>query len=199
MPRGIYDRESALQIAERERRELNNAAKGAMGSWVAEMRPWDVFFTGTYDRKRLSGSRGAENGGSYLAGKSLPRVSRRKALHDGRQLMAFARRLRGHRCEGVLAAEPHGDGSYHIHGLLEAPGVTEAELEAMRWYWIEHHGRCDFDRPRSREDVSSYTGKYLCKSSGDVYLTRGLRRPQLREVEDVGVVFGGTAAPAADV
>jgi hypothetical protein len=107
-------------------------------------------------------------------------VSRSKALRDGRALVAFARRLRGHRVEGVLAAEPHQDGSYHLHGLLEAPGVSDAELEGMAFYWNGRHGFSRFARPRSQEDVASYTGKYLCKTAAELYLTRGLRRPQLR-------------------
>ena len=151
----------------RERREQDAAAREEMGRWVARLRPWHVFLTGTYAPKKRGGA------GSYA------RVSASKALADGRRLIGFARRLRGRRCEGVLVAEPHQDGSYHLHGLLEAPGVSDAELGAMGFYWHGKHGFARFDRPRSQEDAADYCGKYCTKEASQMYFTRGLLRPQL--------------------
>lgn len=154
------------------RQEQSAAARAEMGPWVQRLRPWDVFFTATYSPKKRGGA------GTYA------RVSQSKALADGRRLIGFARRLRGRRCEGVLVAEPHQDGSYHLHGLLEAPGVTNAELEAMAFYWSGSHGKvCRFDRPRSQEDAAAYCAKYVCKDASQMYFTRGLLRAQLREGE----------------
>ena len=157
------------QESERQRREQQAAAREQMGPWVARLRPWHVFFTATYAPKKRGGA------GAFA------RVSQSKALADGRRLIGFTRRLRGRRCEGVLVAEPHQDGSYHLHGLLEAPGVSNAELDAMTWYWQGHHGFCRFERPRSQEDAADYCGKYVCKPSSQMYFTRGLLRAQLGE------------------
>jgi hypothetical protein len=156
---------------EKQEREQAAAAQEEMGLWVADLRPWDVFFTGTYAPKKRGGA------GTYA------RVSRSKALADGRRLIAFTRRLRGRRCEGIVVAEPHeggeSDGSYHLHGLLEAPGVSNAELEAMAFYW-SRHGHSRFDRPRSQEDSADYCAKYCTKDASHMYFTRGLLRPQPR-------------------
>lgn len=189
----------AEEEAEGVRRELNAAARQEMGAWIAQMRPWDVFFTGTYARAArrdslqvsVSGGRASLTRSDATRGVILSaarpngfrRISKSKALRDGRSFLGFARRLRGRRIEGVIAAEPHQDGSYHLHGLLEAPGVSDAELEAFAFYWNGQHGFCRFDRPRGQEEVAAYTGKYVCKPTADVYLSRGLRRPQLRGSE----------------
>jgi hypothetical protein len=151
------------------RRELCLVAQDALGPFIAAARSWDCFFTGTYDPRKRNGA--IER---ILGVDVAPRVSRWKALRDAAWLVEFASELVGRPVAGVIAVEPHLDRSYHLHGLLDLGGARKAYLEALTWRWEHEKGFCRFDRPRSGDDVCSYTAKYLVGPETDVWFSPGL-------------------------
>lgn len=148
---------------------MSREAKDALGPFIAALRPWDCFFTGTYAPRLRNGH--VER---ILGVDVAPRVSRWKALRDGAQLVEFASELVGSPVAGVIAVEPHMDRSYHLHGLLCLEGAPRAYLEALTWRWSDQKGFCRFDRPRSVDDVCRYSAKYLVGPESDIWFSPGL-------------------------
>jgi hypothetical protein len=161
--------EDERDFVNESRRELKGEAHGALGPFIGSLRPWDCFFTGTYDPRRRNGQ--VER---VLGVDIAPRVSRWKALRDAAWLVEFASELVGRPVAGVIAVEPHLDCSYHLHGLLDLGSGRKADLEALSWRWSEQKGFCRFDRPRGIDEVCSYTAKYLVGPDTDIWFSPGL-------------------------
>jgi hypothetical protein len=162
-----YLRESEEDVS--TKRLISRGAVDALGPFIASLRPWDCFFTGTYAPRKRHGA--VER---ILGVDVAPRVSRWKALRDGARLVEWASALVGAPTGAVIAVEPHLDHSYHLHGLLDLQGASRAHLEALKWQWEWQYGFCRFDRPRSSEDVCRYSAKYLVGSECDVWFSPGL-------------------------
>jgi hypothetical protein len=150
-------------------RAIGRGAKEALGPFIASLRPWDCFFTGTYDPRKRHGR--VER---ILGVDVHPRVSRWKALRDGAKLVNFASELVGQPVAGVICVEPHLDRSYHLHGLLDLCGASRAYLEALTWRWSSEYGFCRFDRPRGISEVCAYSAKYLVGPESDIWFSSGL-------------------------
>ena len=181
-----------------ERRALVRAAHEANGPFIRDLRPWDCTLTGTYSPSCRGG-----HSEVVLGVKVHTRVSRWKALRDCHKLLQFASELVGAPVAGVLSVEPHMDCSYHLHGVLDLLGASRAYLNALRWWWQEHYGWCEFNAPRSRGAVSSYVGKHLTGPMADVLFSAGYEWSVIedpdkgcqwvpRELPVVRLVAGGT-------
>jgi hypothetical protein len=164
-----YLRESEEDVS--TKRLMSRGAVDALGPFIATLRPWDVFFTGTYDPRRRHGH--VER---ILGVDVAPRVSRWKALRDGARLVEWASALIGAPTGAVIAVEPHLDRSYHLHGLLDLQGASRAHLEALKWQWEWTYGFCHFDRPRGMAEVCRYSAKYLVGPECDVWFSPGLEQ-----------------------
>jgi hypothetical protein len=163
--RYVNERDEREADVRRLRREANEAA----GVWIAGLREWDCFFTGTYDPRKRNGAM-QRIGGVMVA----PRVSRWKALRDAAWIVERASALLGTRVAAVVGVEPHLDGSYHLHGLLDLSGAPRAYRRALKWQWSEEKGFCHFDVPRDSANVSSYCSKYLISRETELWFSPGL-------------------------
>jgi hypothetical protein len=162
-----YLRESEEDVS--TKRLISRGAVDALGPFIASLRPWDCFFTGTYSPRKRNGAVEC-----ILGVDVAPRVSRWKALRDGARLVEWASELVGAPTGAVIAVEPHLDRSYHLHGLLDLLGASRAHLEALKWQWEWTYGFCHFDRPRGMEEVCRYSAKYLVGPECDVWFSPGL-------------------------
>jgi len=48
--------------------------------------------------------------------------------------------------------------------------------------WYGDHGYIRLERPRSREDVSAYCGKYLAKDFSEMVFSRDLKAPLVKRI-----------------
>lgn len=149
---------------------LRFAARQAMGGWLAELAPWTLFPTFTYDVRRLPGASTASPGN----------VSRWKAMRDLEQFLKEAYGALRRPVDGIIALETHENGSYHAHGLLApARGLQEGDIATVGQVWFRRHGyfKCvRIEGPKTAEEKAVYCSKYMSKDAGDLVLSRGLVR-----------------------
>jgi hypothetical protein len=146
------------------RKQLETGARDAAGEWISALRPWDLYFTLTYDQRRPR----------YTQAPSMW-ASRRHAqgwLDD--VLIAFVRNV-----DSVASLEYQNNGWPHWHGLLSAGGVSPREFTKASELWFSKYGYCKFvqlgDLDRNR--VSEYVAKYITKYTGDMlfYGLKGIK------------------------
>lgn len=176
---------------------------------LAYCNSWEWFFTGTLDPQKFNR---ADLEGYH---KSLT------------QWLQNLRKRKGCDIRFLLVPELHKDGiSWHIHGLLM--GLPEERLHRFRlgdrmgrgiaqrvrdgvevYDWPdyrERYGWCSLERVRSREAVSGYMTKYICKDIGRsvtdsgahlYYRSRGLREAKKIARGDSVSVAALSAIPPA--
>lgn len=167
MPRGDYWERYEVERAT-EVRELQLAARQSLDTWMPTVRPWDCWMTGTYDQ--TGHRRGVEK---IMGAEVHKRVSPKTALWDAQDFLNRASRLVGHDVDGVFAAEPHLDGSYHLHGLLALGDDRRSIRFALKWQWRVTHGVCQFRAVADASPAARYLTKYMLKYGVEVAFLQG--------------------------
>lgn len=96
--------------------------KIAAASWIAVLRPWDVFATLTFVLRKFDATR------------PFGIATIRRRFFDW---TSTGQRILGRPIEGVGVVESHRSGEPHIHALLEMGGVTDGELVILEQMWAE--------------------------------------------------------------
>lgn len=140
------------------RKWQENQATSAAGEWIAGLRRWDVFGTGTYRDQLRPGEQ------YRLRGPRPLEVVRRDVSWWAREF----KRQTGRRVEaGVVAVESHHSGWPHVHGLLGLEGgLQDGDRQRLWSIWYERYGRAKIEEPRAQSDVAEYAAKYLVKQDG---------------------------------
>jgi hypothetical protein len=159
---GIGNRHD-LSIADTHR--VITAAREALGPWVAQLRPWDIYATLTYDPKKLPWAR---VGSSDDVPPPSPDASKRHV----RLWLDDVRADLGREIGGFFAMENHKSGWPHWHGLLWAGGLSETDFARTADIWWTTRGYAKFSRVDRTVmvNVAAYCAKYLTKETGDVLL-----------------------------
>lgn len=166
------------QYCEPERR------KTAFTNWVANMRPWHLTITLTFDPKRRPPTPpGPQRGSHPLSSNISPRitdgsctpvrlsdvtltgdVAQRRVLswlRDGQERI-------GRRISGVVCLENHKNGAPHFHGLIGIDGgLQDGDIRELGTLWFQRHGYNRLEIPRSVNDVAAYAAKYMSKDIKD--------------------------------
>lgn len=172
--------------------------KTAFTNWVANMRPWHLTITLTFDPKRRTPvPPGAQRGAHPLSSCISPRVTDdagrntppirlsdvaltgdvaqhrvKKWLKDGQERL-------GRRISGVVCLENHKNGAPHFHGLLGLDGdLQDGDIRELGQLWFKRNGYNRLEIPRSVNDVASYAAKYMSK-----------------DIKDGGVIFWPSTGP----
>ena len=188
-------------------RALTAAARESMGPWLAELRPWELFVTLTYDPARFGFARSDFfRAGAGLEAKAHPVAEVEAApfrprrayvpsewkfrrdvlfwLRDGEKVLS-------REVAGVFVMERQGNGWPHGHGLIETGGLQPGDIAKLGKLWFERGkrglggGYNVIEEPRSREEVSAYCAKYLTKRGYDQLVLYG-RLEQRRLVSEGG-------------
>jgi hypothetical protein len=109
-----------------------------IANWVRGLAPWSVFMTPTFRWEASLES--ARRCFEKFMRMQLPEVSYFYAIEEN----------------------PSRDG-HHVHALW---ADCEAVLRRGVWErWFEKYGRARIEPVRSKDDVTDYCGKYVCKAS----------------------------------
>jgi len=153
MPRG---QEGAVLTQEElmagSARELRSRSRDALAEFAAELRPWDLFATFTYDQKEFE---------------AVP--SMRFAERDLGRYLQEAPASVGRQVDGLCALEAHLSGFPHAHGLLHVGGLGSGwEIRALSECWrsLPWRGFIRLERPRSVGQTCRYCAKYFLGSPG---------------------------------
>ena len=180
---------------ETDKKALRVAAREALGPWLAELRPWELFVTLTYDPARFGFARGDGNSaGEGLDAKAHPVAELETAAFRPRRAYVptewkFRRDVLywlrdgekelGRALAGVFVMERHTGGWPHGHGLVDTSGLQVGDVVKLGKAWFERGkrglggGYNVIEEPRSREDVSAYCAKYLTKRGYDQLVLYG--------------------------
>ena len=125
---------------EANRRALQRGARQAAGVFIAGLRPWDLFGTLTYDRRRCQQER-------ILGALVVCKISTFTALRHGRLFLGRASKALQRPLPAVLAVEAHMDGSAHLHGLFDVSGLGPGDIKVLWSIWYKEHGYIRLEQP----------------------------------------------------
>ena len=145
------------------------------GSWLAGLRPWDIFGTYTFDPKKITLPGGAWEV-IYLEGvKDLL-----LRFHN------FTARLLGRETAAIYVIEPHESEAPHIHLLSDCRGIEAGEAEVIESAWASRYGIARVEAVEDVDHAAAYVAKGLATFRSDMVITREIR--QLPEEK----LFGST-------
>jgi len=175
------------EVMEGAVRQMRREAREQMAAFVAGLREWDLFATGTYDQATFE---------------AVPTL--RFAERDVGRFVEEAEVWLKRPVVGLFAVETHLSGFPHTHGLLDVGGLTTWEIQALSECWrsLPWRGFIRLERPRSPGDVAGYCAKYFVGSSGKpeapLVASRGLLQGVLPVRHEV-LSGGGSVRPRLEV
>lgn len=131
------------------------------GSWLAGLRPWDIFGTYTFDPKKITLPGGPWEV-IYLEG--VKDIILR--FHN------FTARLLGRETAGIYVIEPHESEAPHIHFLSDCRGIEADEAEEMESAWVSRYGIASVEPVVDVEHAAAYVAKGLATFRSDMVITR---------------------------
>jgi hypothetical protein len=162
---------------------LEFEARKAVGPWLAELMPWSLFPTFTYDLRRLTARPRMLPPGrpGRVTRPSAPgNVSAAKARRDAEAFFRTASQALRRQIDGVIALEVHKSGSHHMHGLLAARSpLTDEDAETIYRHWHEAHGYMKVVRIEGAKEALAcavYCAKYMTKSVGELVFSPGMAK-----------------------
>ena len=160
-------------------RKLQGAYRQEMASFVAGLADWTLFANPlTFDPLVMAGTsaEALAKGREQLA---VPAVSRWTAMRRFRYFLEQASKAVGRLTVGVIALEPHQSGQPHGHGLLGIEGgLVGGEIITLYRLWTGYPGNGNgwLEPPRSQEDVTRYSAKYMAKDVSELVFSSSLGR-----------------------
>lgn len=96
-----------------------------------------------------------------------------------RYFLEKSSRVLGRPTSGVIALEPHQSGQPHGHGLLSIEGglvYPDIATLCQLWRSFQGNGYIRLEEPRSQEDVTRYSAKYMAKDVSELVMSASLGR-----------------------
>ena len=161
------------------RRDLQRRYAEEMASFVAGLADWTLFANPlTFDPLVMAGTspEALAKGREQLA---VPAVSRWTAMRRFRYFLEQASKAVGRLTVGVIALEPHQSGQPHGHGLVGIEGgLVGGEIITLYRLWTGYPGNGNgwLEPPRSQEDVTRYSAKYMAKDVSELVFSSSLGR-----------------------
>lgn len=161
------------------KRDLNRRYREEMATFIAGLAEWTLFANPlTFDPLVMAGTSPAAlaKGRQQLA---VPTVSRWTAMRRFRYFLDKSSRALGRSTVGVIALEPHSSGQPHGHGLVALEGgLVGKEIATLAALWRDYpgNGYIRLEPPRSQEDVTRYSAKYMAKDVSELVISSSLGR-----------------------
>jgi len=148
-----------------------------MAKFIGGLADWTLFANPlTFDPLVMAGTsaEALAKGREQLA---VPAVSRWTAMRRFRYFLERSSRVLERPTVGVIALEAHESGQPHGHGLMGIEGgLVGQEVATLGRFWREYPGNgwIRLEPPRSIEDVTSYSAKYMAKDASELVFSSSL-------------------------
>ena len=166
------------ELMEGSRRELQEGYRQEMARFVAGLAEWTLFANPlTFDPLVMAGRDPEELAKKCRRDLAVPAVSRWTAMRRFRYFLERSSRVLERPTVGVIALEPHESGQPHGHGLMGIEGgLVGQEVATLGRFWREYPGNgwIRLEPPRSIEDVTSYSAKYMAKDASELVFSSSL-------------------------